>query len=136
MLPECLSIDHGNHWAASEPGKCNRGATAIAPHEILPESRRRLWLKPDAVPPDFVLFGGTALAIQIGHRIWEDLDFFSSAGFDPDWLRARLPFFRELDPADPDAWVQRKRDTLEAFVDRGGPVKLAFFDGLKYFRAN
>jgi Nucleotidyl transferase AbiEii toxin, Type IV TA system len=26
--------------------------------------------------------------------------------------------------------VQRKRDTLEAFVDRGGPVKLAFFGGL------
>lgn len=25
---------------------------------------------------------------------------------------------------------QRKRDTLEAFVDRGGPVKLAFFGGL------
>ena len=26
--------------------------------------------------------------------------------------------------------MQRKRDTLEAFVDRGGPVKLAFFGGL------
>jgi hypothetical protein len=36
-----------------------------------------------------------------------------------------LPESRELDPADPDAWIQRKRDTLEAFVERGGPVKLA-----------
>ncbi|HEY2011960.1 MAG TPA: nucleotidyl transferase AbiEii/AbiGii toxin family protein [Bryobacteraceae bacterium] len=38
----------------------------------------------------------------------------------------------ELDavPTDPNAWVQRKRDTLEAFVDRGGPVKLAFFGRL------
>lgn len=26
--------------------------------------------------------------------------------------------------------MQRKRDTLEAFVDRGGPVKLAFFGAL------
>lgn len=60
----------------------------------------------------------------------EDFDFFSSAGFDADRLRSRLPFFREVDEADPDAWVQRKRDTLEAFVDRGGPVKLAFFGGL------
>ena len=98
--------------------------------DILPESQRRLWPELDAVPSDFVLYGGTALALQLGHRVSEDFDFFSSAGFDPDRLRSRLPFFRELDPADPDAWVQRKRDTLEAFVDRGGPVKLAFFGGL------
>jgi hypothetical protein len=70
------------------------------------------------------------LALQLGHRVSEDFDFFSSVGFDPDRLRSRLPFFRELDPADSNAWVQRKRDTLEAFVDRGGPVKLAFFGGL------
>ena len=82
------------------------------------------------MPSDFVLYGGTALALQLGHRVSEDFDFFSSAGFDPDRLRSRLPFFRDLDPADPNAWVQRKRDTLEAFVDRGGPVKLAFFGGL------
>lgn len=98
--------------------------------DILPESQRRVWPELDAVPSDFVLYGGTALALQLGHRVSEDFDFFSSAGFDPDRLRARLPFFRELDPADSNAWVQRKRDTLEAFVDRGGPVKLAFFGGL------
>ena len=77
----------------------------------------------DAVPSDFVLYGGTALALQLAHRVSEDFDFFSSAGFDPDRLRSRLPFFRELDAADSNAWVQRKRDTLEAFVDRGGPVE-------------
>src|SRR5215471_9108624 len=97
---------------------------------ILPESQRRLWPNLDAVPSDFVLYGGTALALQLGHRVSEDFDFFSSASFDPDRLRSQLPFFRELDPADPTAWIQRKRDTLEAFVDRGGPVKLAFFGGL------
>ena len=38
----------------------------------------------------------------------------------------------ELDavPADQDAWVHYKRDNLEAFVDRGGVVKVAFFGGL------
>jgi len=97
---------------------------------ILPESQRRLWPELDAVPLDFVLYGGTALALQLGHRVSEDFDFFSSTGFDPDRLRSRLPFFRDLDPADPNAWVQRKRDNLEAFVDRGGLVKLAFFGGL------
>jgi len=98
--------------------------------DILPESQRRLWPELDAVPSDFVLYGGTALALHLGHRVSEDFDFFSSGSFDPDRLRARLPFFRDLNPGDPDAWVQRKRDTLEAFVDRGGPVKLAFFGGL------
>src|SRR5215471_17599622 len=83
--------------------------------DILPESQRRLWPELDAVPSDFVLYGGTALALQLGHRVSEDFDFFSSAGFDPDRLRSRLPFFRELDTADLNAWIQRKRDTLEAF---------------------
>lgn len=98
--------------------------------DILPESQRRLWPELDAVPSEFVLYGGTALALQLGHRVSEDFDFFSSAGFDPDRLRSRLPFFRDLNPADPDAWVQCKRDNLEAFVDRGGLIKLAFFGGL------
>jgi hypothetical protein len=98
--------------------------------DILPESQRRLWPELDAVPSDFVLYGGTALALQLGHRVSEDFDFFSSSGFDPDRLRSRLPFFRDLDPSNSDAWVQRKRDNLEAFVDRGGLVKVAFFGGL------
>jgi hypothetical protein len=98
--------------------------------DILPESQRRLWPELDAVPSDFVLYGGTGLALQLGHRASEDFDFFSSSGFDPDRLRSRLPFFRDLDAADPAAWVHRKRDNLEAFVDRGGVVKVAFFGGL------
>jgi hypothetical protein len=84
----------------------------------------------DAVPRDFVLYGGTGIALQLGHRGSEDFDFFASSGFDADRLRSRLPFFRDLDPADPDAWVHRRRDNPEAFVDRGGVVKVAFFGGL------
>jgi hypothetical protein len=98
--------------------------------DILPESQRCLWPELDAVPSDFVLYGGTALALQLGHRVSEDFDFFSSSGFDPDRLRSRLPFFRDLNHADPEVWVQCKRDNLEAFVYRGGLVKLAFFGGL------
>ncbi len=97
----------------------------------LPESQRLLWPELDAVPSDFVLYGGTGLALQLGHRASEDFDFFASAGFAPDRLRTRLPFFRDLDPADPDVWVRRKGDNLEAFVKRGGAVvKVAFFGGL------
>jgi len=98
--------------------------------DILPESQLRLWQELDAVPSDFVLYGGTGLALQLGHRASEDFDFFSSSDFEPDRLRSRLPFFRDLDPTDPDLWVHHKRDNLEAFVNRGGLVKVAFFGGL------
>jgi hypothetical protein len=40
------------------------------------------------------------------------------------------PFFRDLDTADQEVWVHRTRDNLEAFVNRGGLVKVAFFGGL------
>jgi hypothetical protein len=53
-----------------------------------------------------------------------------SVASDPERLRSRLTFFRDLDPSNPDVWVHRKRDNLEAFVDRGGVVKVAFFGGL------
>src|SRR5271165_992252 len=93
--------------------------------EVLPESQSRLWPELDAVPSDFVLYGGTGLALQLGHRFSEDFDFFSTTGFDPARLQSRLPFFRDLDP-NGEAWVNYKTDNLEAFVDRGGPVKVAF----------
>jgi hypothetical protein len=103
--------------------------------DILPESQRTLWPELDAVPSDFVLYGGTALALYLGHRVSEDFDFFSSAGFDPDHLQSRLPFFRELDKANADHWVHHKRDNLEGYVERhGGTVKVAFFGGLENLR--
>ncbi|MGI8745268.1 MAG: nucleotidyl transferase AbiEii/AbiGii toxin family protein [Bryobacteraceae bacterium] len=98
--------------------------------DILAESQRELWPDLDAVPSNFVLYGGTALALQLGHRVSEDFDFFSSSSFDPDQLRARLPFFRDLNAADPEAWIQHKRDNLEGFVIRKREVRVAFFGGL------
>src|ERR1700722_9143124 len=99
--------------------------------DILLESQLRVVPVLDSVPSGFILYGGTGLALYLGHRVSEDFDFFSSTGFDPDRLRSRLPFFRDLDPTDPDTWVHRKRDNLEAFVDRGGLVKVAFFGRLR-----
>ncbi len=73
------------------------------------------------MPPEFVLYGGTALALQLGHRVSEDFDFFSSSGFDPD--------------AGSHVWVHYKRDNLEGYVERGGSaVKVAFFGGLENLR--
>src|SRR5215831_13617467 len=44
--------------------------------DILPESERRLWSELDAVPSDFVLYGGAGFALQLGHGVSEDFDFF------------------------------------------------------------
>jgi hypothetical protein len=99
--------------------------------DILPESQRKIWPQLDAVPSHFVLYGGTGIALQLGHRNSEEFDFFSSESFDPDRLKARLPFFRKLDVSDFNVWVHRKPDNLEAFADVGaGPVRVAFFGGL------
>ena len=107
------------------------GKTFQARLDTLPESQKQVWPELDAVPDRFVLYGGTALALQLGHRVSEDFDFFSSGGFDPDRLRSQLPFFRDLDVSNPEVWVHRKQDNLEAFVERGGGVvKVAFFGGL------
>ena len=44
--------------------------------DMLPSSQLRLWPELNAAPTDFVLYGGTGLALQIGHRSSEDFDFF------------------------------------------------------------
>lgn len=38
----------------------------------------------------FYLAGGTGLALQLGHRVSGDLDFFSATEFEPDVLRDRM----------------------------------------------
>jgi hypothetical protein len=48
---------------------------------ILPESQRKLWTELNQVPSEFVLYGGTALALRLGHRISVDFDFFTSLPF-------------------------------------------------------
>ena len=36
--------------------------------DVLPEAQRRLWGELSAVPKEFTLYGGTALALHLGHR--------------------------------------------------------------------
>ena len=46
----------------------------------------------------FHLVGGTSLALQVGHRISVDLDFFTDKSFDIDELRRTLGSeFKEFD---------------------------------------
>jgi hypothetical protein len=92
------------------------------PHlEILPSAQRRLWIEFGQVPPEFTLYGGTAIALHLGHRQSVDFDFFGSRPFDPAKLQASIPFLR-------DAFVrQREENTLTAVVTREAQVAVSFF---------
>lgn len=89
--------------------------------DILPPPQRRLWSELAAVPSEFVLYGGTAIALQLGHRQSEDFDFFGDLPLDPTRLVPAIPFLASA------TVTQREPDTFSCFVDRGGPVKLSFF---------
>ena len=61
--------------------------------EILPLAQQRLWseLHP-AAGLGFVLYGGTAIALRLGHRASVDFDFFSERALNRDAIHAAFPF--------------------------------------------
>lgn len=90
--------------------------------EILPAAQRRLWNELASVPKPFVLYGGTAIALHLGHRTSIDFDFFGFRHFDPDELLQSVPFLRDAVSV-----LQKSENTLTVAVDRGGLVKISFF---------
>jgi hypothetical protein len=96
--------------------------------DVLPPEQRALWPELIEVPRDFVLYGGTGLALRLGHRQSVDFDFFSSEPFQVVELEAKIPFLEGAEIA------QRKENTLSVTVVRGGPVKVSFFGGLSFGR--
>jgi hypothetical protein len=96
--------------------------TAFVPRlDILPAPQRRLWGELAALPEDFVLYGGTAVALHLGHRQSVDFDFFSARSFDPAKLAKHISFMEEA------IITQREPDTLSGILDRDGEVKVSFF---------
>lgn len=89
--------------------------------DILPPPQRRLWDELVAVPPEFVLYGGTAIALHLGHRESVDFDFFANVPLDPSRLVPAIPFLAGA------TVTQREPNTFSCNVDRGGLVKLSFF---------
>ena len=89
--------------------------------DILPPPQISLWPELGQVPADFVLYGGTALALHLGHRESIDFDFFSAGEIDPDHLLNTIPFLRGS------RVLQKAANTLDVTVDRGGPIKVSFF---------
>jgi len=92
------------------------------PHlEILPSAQARLWLELSALPDQFVLYGGTALALHLGHRNSVDFDFFAREPLNVSQLEGEIPFLAGA------KIIQRAKNTLSAIVERGHPVKVSFF---------
>lgn len=92
--------------------------------EILPVAQRRLWPELAETPAEFTLYGGTAIALRLGHRQSADFDFFSRESFEPGALLSEIPYLRGA------ALRQAAPNTLSANVDRGGVVQLSYFGGL------
>ena len=87
----------------------------------LPEAQRAVWPELKPLASRFVLYGGTALVLRIGHRQSEDFDFFTDAPVNPDELLASLPLLKG-------AIVRQKAaNTLTVTVHRPQPVKVSFF---------
>ena len=66
--------------------------------DILPAPQRTLWPELDATPDHFTLYGGTALALRLGHRQSVDFDFFSREPFDPAILAREMPYLAGAEP--------------------------------------
>ncbi|MDQ3774161.1 MAG: nucleotidyl transferase AbiEii/AbiGii toxin family protein [Pseudomonadota bacterium] len=101
--------------------------------EILPSAQRRLWpqLQP-SVKLGMVLYGGTAIALRLGHRASVDFDFFTDKPLCKEALQAALPFIAGA------AVLQDQPDTFTVVVSEGeaqaGHVKLSFFGGIGFGR--
>jgi len=97
-------------------------ALFLTPHlDVLPPPQRRLWDELRQVPEEFTLYGGTALALRLGHRQSVDFDFFGSRDLDPMTFADTIGFLKDAQV------VQREKNTYSATIDRDGPVKVSFF---------
>lgn len=94
--------------------------------DILPPAQRRMWDAGLGVPEHFVLYGGTALALRLGHRQSVDFDFFTAKEFMPDALLRSLPGGGAA------TLLQSERNTLTLLAGGDDPVKLSFFGGIPF----
>jgi hypothetical protein len=107
---------------------------SFSPHlEILPEPQLRLWPKLRPIADlGFALYGGTAIALRLGHRVSLDFDFFTEHALDRASLEERLPFLGRAQV------LQESLDTLTVLtcsdVASERQVKLSFFGSITFGR--
>src|SRR5690349_11035739 len=100
--------------------------------EILPEPQKEIWpLLAPAPRLSFVLYGGTAVALHLGHRRSVDFDFFRSEPLDKKELAASFEFLREAQT------IQEDDNTLVVIAEMpSGTVKVSYFGGVAIGRIN
>lgn len=99
---------------------------------ILPPAQREIWswLAP-STKRGFVLYGGTAIAMHLGHRESLDFDFFRSEALDKDDARAVFGFMKDAEI------LQDRPDTLVVLAKMpAGTVKVSFFGGISFGRVH
>lgn len=102
----------------------------FAPHlEVLSPPQRDFWRRIHQVPRSFVLYGGTALALRLGHRRSLDFDFFTAEPFSPHELETRIPFLRATHIR------QAAANTLTVSLRKPEGVVISFFGRLTIARA-
>lgn len=95
--------------------------------DILPHSQQRMWSQLKAASElGFVLYGGTAIALRLGHRVSVDFDFFAEKNIEKQKLLEYFPFITEC------IVLQEELNTLSILTPDN--VKLSFFGGIKFGR--
>jgi len=93
---------------------------------ILPEAQKKIWPElARAKSLGFVLYGGTAIALRLGHRQSIDFDFFTDKPLDKTCIEAAFPFLATS------TVLQDSTNTFEVLVpygdNRARYVKVSFF---------
>jgi len=99
--------------------------------EVLPPAQRALWPRLSEVASDFILYGGTALSLQVGGRTSIDFDLFSDRPLDHEHLVKRFSFLQD------GKLRKQARDTAIFVVGTGSEaVSISFFGDLKFGRVS
>lgn len=90
---------------------------------VLDNKRKELLPLLKGFKDEFYLAGGTALALQIGHRKSDDFDFFSFEHFKIQSLQKKIDSLFDKSSL---SIIQLEKDTLSIIVN--GDIKISFFD--------
>ena len=101
--------------------------------DILPSAQRLLWPELSNAPNlGFTLYGGTAIALRLGHRDSVDFDFFSEKPLDREAITAAFPFMQQS------TTLQDNGNTWVVLVPYGNSerehVKVSFFGTIAFGR--
>lgn len=101
--------------------------------DILPAAQQRLWPQlANAASLGFVLYGGTAIALRLGHRPSVDFDFFCDKPLDRQAIQAAFPFIAQ-------STTLQDQDNTWVLLTPGGNsgqdhVKVSFFGTITFGR--